>query len=85
MKRYILTDGNNYKKLLKNINNNDNNDNIQSGGDCNVNIQSGGGGEFNEKHNFPYPEYDTKAKRLKKLAELKKKLKAKHCLWLVLV
>ena len=43
----------------------------------NNNILIGGGGDFNEKHIFPYTDYDTKSKRLKKLDELKKKLKSK--------
>ena len=40
-------------------------------------IQMGGSGEFNEKYIFPYINYDTKSKRLKKLDELKKKCNQK--------
>ena len=40
-------------------------------------IQMGGSGEFNEKYIFPYINYDTKSKRLKKLDELKKKMQSK--------
>ena len=40
-------------------------------------LQMGGNGEFNEKYIFPYTDYDTKEKRLKKLDEFKKELKSK--------
>lgn len=63
MKRYILTSGKKNK--------------LSYDKQPNESIQLGGGGDFNEKFVFPYPEYDTKAKRLKKLDELKKKLKGK--------
>jgi hypothetical protein len=43
----------------------------------NNNIQMGGNGEFNEKHIYPYIDYDTKNKRFKKLDELKKSMKSK--------